>query len=600
MKTKSTPFLFFFLLLIVVPLGYSTQLADSSMLPKYLLVCISLIGSLALLLRKKPSIIRSVSIIDFFVLLYLTACSTSILFALNKSEAIYETLKVLLFVITFFTSKLLLQKADLQEKTSIILSLLVSISTFLAFAFCLQDITQALKINAPLSSTVYLIKGLHGHKNLLSAWFLLLLSFSLLGIPNKNKTSRVLCFSAIFIQLSMILFLQTRAAYVALLVGGVFGLLFWFMRSKLSFSSLQIISFSVVGILVFSTSMILFTNKPEAYLLSFETNSTSVQERVILWGKTIQLIKSDGLMGLGGGNWKINFPDMTLDGLYRAKQNNVVFLRPHNDLLWVWVEHGLLGFISFISIFFSTLYYGIKSVIVNQENKQKIVIACAGIVAYLSFSFFDFPKERMEHLIGIALLLAFVSHFSKAQQLIFKVKLSTSFIIIISAILCGLSLTYGILRFNAEKTAFKVVNLKANGNYQQMIKEAESIHPNILQIDQNAFPITWHKGVAYYNLKNYDQASLNFTKATLINPFNFDVLNNAGTGFFLQKNYAKAEQYYLEALRINSNFDEAKLNLIAVYINTGNWDRAKRYLSGLNEKSSRSEELRKIIENNQY
>ena len=128
-----------------------------------------------------------------------------------------------------------------------------------------------------------------------------------------------------------------------------------------------------------------------------------------------------------------------------------------------------------------------------------------------------------------------------------------------------------------------------------MLIEAEKINVNLFPADNSAVPITWYKGIAHFNLNQLDRARLNFELAAQENPYNFNVLNNLGTSYFLQKRYAEAEKLYLEAVRIIPAYIDAKLNLVAVYINTQKFQLAKKWLETVTVKSQRTETLRNLI-----
>ncbi len=103
-----------------------------------------------------------------------------------------------------------------------------------------------------------------------------------------------------------------------------------------------------------------------------------------------------------------------------------------------------------------------------------------------------------------------------------------------------------------------------------MIKEANRAINFCYQIDPMSAPLEWYKGVALFSLGNYELALTSFEKANKIHPNNMHILNNLGTCHEVNKEHEKAEDFYLKALSISPEFDEARLNLAAVYFNNGN------------------------------
>jgi len=58
---------------------------------------------------------------------------------------------------------------------------------------------------------------------------------------------------------------------------------------------------------------------------------------------TIEMVKDNPVIGVGAGNWMINYP------VYYAQYQGLEFKnwrRPHNDYIWILAEKGFLGLIS--------------------------------------------------------------------------------------------------------------------------------------------------------------------------------------------------------------------------------------------------------------
>ena len=193
------------------------------------------------------------------------------------------------------------------------------------------------------------------------------------------------------------------------------------------------------------------------------------------------------------------------------------------------------------------------------------------------------------------LLLALLFHFSTENQKLLKFRFQKKILPIATFIVSILCFGFGWQKLSQEQQLFKLIEAKTARNNQKMLIEAEKINVNLFPADNSAVPITWYKGIAHFNLNQLDRARLNFELAAQENPYNFNVLNNLGTSYFLQKRYAEAEKLYLEAVRINPAYIDAKLNLVAVYINTQKFQLAKKWLDTVTVKSQRTETLRNLI-----
>ncbi len=540
--------------------------------------------------------------LDVAFVVYALLSLVSIFHAISTASAIYESTKVLLLLFSYWAWKFLINKLKSKEQFYSSLALAACIASFLAIAFSMESLFDALRSRDPFSSTVYFVEGLHGHKNLLSAWILLLIPLNALGFYYPIKWPRLLHVLTFLFQVSFITVLQGRASILGLVVGSMaFLFLNFFARSK-SETKNKILKYakvagSLVGIFAAVILVLAFFEKLPSNLFNPNQFSGSAKERLLIWQSTISLIKQHPFMGVGLGNWCIYLPSIGLEGLYRATEGIIVFVRPHNDYLWVWAELGTIGFASFIALFFGHLSLGVKKLIANPSNKSNI-LAISGLLAYLIVSFFDFPKERAEH--QIALLFLFLLLLVDTEKLYSK-KIVEVELKLLKAIGLSFSLIIGFIflsRFGSEKAMKQAIVFKDSG---QSLKSKEACTQALTYFytsENNGVPIVWYRGIANYHLGDKKASHEDFLLSKELNPYNFNVLNNLGTIYFEQKNYPLAIENYEAALKINPIFEDGLLNLTAVYVNTNQFEKALPYLNRCQIQSSRSNNLRQIINNN--
>jgi tetratricopeptide (TPR) repeat protein len=84
--------------------------------------------------------------------------------------------------------------------------------------------------------------------------------------------------------------------------------------------------------------------------------------------------------------------------------------------------------------------------------------------------------------------------------------------------------------------------------------------PTVTQTDTNK-GTDFNKGVEFYNNKEYDKAIIEFNKAIIQNSNNADAYNYRGMANFAKNNIRRAIADYEEALRINPNHNQAKVNI---------------------------------------
>lgn len=87
-------------------------------------------------------------------------------------------------------------------------------------------------------------------------------------------------------------------------------------------------------------------------------------------------------------------------------------------------------------------------------------------------------------------------------------------------------------------------------------------------------PIQWHKGVALFSSGDTYAEKTSFETAYALHPYNVHVINNLASCYEQLKDHNKAEAACQKALAISAEFEEARLNLSAVYYNMQACDKA--------------------------
>jgi O-antigen ligase len=595
---KNIPFSTWFYagLLLIVPLGFSSNIMDESMLPKYLLLGIILLITLVIGLLKKSTTLLRPTLPDLFFLLFLLSYFIALPQAINFSDALFESFKALLILLSYLLLRAFLQEEKEGSFTAI--SRFACYASFITLLFCLKELYAATQLKAALSASVYLVKGLSGHKNLLSNWFLLLFPLTLIGFLKPAKTPKWLLWGALIIQLGLIAILRCRASYLGVLAGSVcFAILYPFSKRKNKSPILShFFAWTWTGFVFLFIALIFFSTLPDKALQSLDLAQGSFYERTQLWLKTIAIIKKEGLLGIGPGNWKIWLPSEGLEGLYRAKTANTVFVRPHNDYLWIYVENGLIGILSYFAFIGSLIYFSLKALLKQKgANKSILLILLSGLIAYLSLATADFPKERIEHQLAFAFLAALLVHFSSPPAITASLELK-KLPLYGSAFLCLFALFIGFKRMQSEKKVKTVLSNKDQGNYPLMAQNAALAENYFYRSDNNGYPISWYEGIAQFHLQQHELAFANFQKAYQLHPFDFNVLNNLGTSYFVKGNYQEAIRYYLMAITINQQYTDAILNTCAAYINLKQPKEALKWLQKTPQNNARTEQLQRLIQ----
>ncbi|MDA0746228.1 MAG: tetratricopeptide repeat protein [bacterium] len=123
-------------------------------------------------------------------------------------------------------------------------------------------------------------------------------------------------------------------------------------------------------------------------------SSADARGRLTLWQHTLEMIRDHPFLGVGLGSWQVAYPLYDRGDWITA---NAAPQRPHNDLLWILSEIGLLGFACYawlLFVFFRTTWRALRTAQWTPDTVRAFGIAL-GILALIGHSCFSFPKERI-------------------------------------------------------------------------------------------------------------------------------------------------------------------------------------------------------------
>ena len=322
------------------------------------------------------------------------------------------------------------------------------------------------------------------------------------------------------------------------------------------------------------------------------------EERLQLWKKSYHLIDNSPVVGTGPGNWQVFFPDATLTGIWRAEDLNFTFQRPHNDLLWILSETGYIGLNLWLLFLLGLILFALfrTQQAADQQQKNQVLILTSALVGFTVMSFFDFPKERIEHLTWFGILAALTcgSYYSKTEKSAGLVFPRASVIVLsVSAIF---ALAIGVLRYTGEYYTRKLYDYKSGGVYMQVIKSGNQGKSLAYSLDPTSVPLSWYTGNAFASLGQYDKAFADLLIAYKEHPYNRNVLNDLGSALVFKGDTSAAIEYYSEAARISPRYDEPRLNLAAIQIARKKYQEANRWLSSVMHDSERRTKYQRYLD----
>lgn len=571
----------YYIFMFVLPLLFYTGITDKTLLPRQLLLSVFVLLLAGFVWKGIPRHGFSVKVdaAGLTMATYLLVSAViSFLNATVLSEALYAVSK-LWIVVSFSLLTVQLLRNNVIAVRHIINAGIVFGCTALATA--LVDMTEKTLRGENLLHWVYTISGGFGNKNLLSSALFLCLPFFMLGLHGKRRL-KIISSVALVLVLFFVVVLRTRIALIAtIFFFGIVALFYLkgYLKHRFWLFAGTFFTLATVGLLaLYGVFGNLDASADARKYFSRLLNTDTLNERLLFWRNSLDMFREYPL-GVGPGNWQIYFPKYGLGQFnsFRIANGTETLQRPHNDFLASLCETGILGFAVYLSIFGVLIYMSLKSIRAagNAYDRRLSIYLFAGIIGFILIAFFDFPMERIEHQVMFFLLSALVIHqYGVTFRNGFAVPVKRIVLLLFVALGACYSFFIAYKRFDGEKYAYKIY-LAREGNYdQEVLSYVAHAESPFYEIDTRTIPLEWYRGVAKFSIQQYAESEACFEKAYDLTPYNIHAINNLASCYEVNGKRNNAISTYLKALQISPRFEEARLNLAAVYFNNKEYDKA--------------------------
>jgi O-antigen ligase len=517
----------------------------------------------------------------------------SVTWAFSKSEALFYTQKVFLFAVAtgFFYQCLYIAEEKTRRTLYHATLLLTVVAIGVLFWETGTGIHQHGLDNDRLYDAIHLLSG----NKSLSSDFLFFLAILHL-IFHKEQPRKGLLATILAVLLLLIVLLQTRTVYAAVATGGTLWLVLW-AAERLAWRHLLVgfLVFTGVGLAIFRGIQQKGGSLAERLDPRTWLESVSASERRFVWYKTDLLNREHYWWGVGNGAWKFRWLEHNVQGSYRLEELQVSFTRTHNDYLEIRAELGMMGALLFCGWYFWAMVMALRVWKTTKGSQRRAAAALlAGFAGYGIIQYFDFPRERMEMQLWLALLCALllreVRHPSAAsdnvdsgwQRLLtallsersarplpdFVPKAGAMFL---SAGLL-LSVWTGLGRISGEVHTYRMYEASERGNHLRAAHEAALAENLWYRYDDVAIPLMWHQGNAWVALRQFDKALPCYEAAWQLHPWSHQVLHHYGNALTEIASdtdttaLRRAAALYASAVALNPRYDPCKFNLAYVYL----------------------------------
>ncbi len=586
----------FIALLTLSSVFHSSLVLDQTLAPRSLAFSLSLcVFTLFVFLKG----IQRAFVLDITQLLMFAFCIysfTSSFWSLAPSETYTDSSRLFIGFVIFYYSSYLFKhhRTEFIKALQVYSILMVTIELlFVGYQYTLVHWNH--------KDDIYALTGINSHKNLCSSFLFLNLAILVMGYNQFGKKWAVMNYIFIVLCLLILITLKTKAVGLGLLASLAVFVSFRIIK-QVTAPLTPVFGYSIGLILAFVFFMVL-TPSVTKHLIEYNqktktTNSIEYDnERLMLWDKTHQLINDRLLFGSGGGNWQLNYMKNGLSGLYRAEDLNYSFQRPHNDWLWIISEYGLIGssiyFIFLLVLFTRTMRF------IRQNSHDPIItplkLVMAFCIGFFVVQFFDFPKERLEHVALLSILFGFMhahgSETTTEKKQIPQIKLHP--LVIFAALI--LVVLFTTQRFRGEYYVKKMYGHHRNQEHALVLLYSTKAKNKYYVTDPLTIPLDWYTGNSLASMNRFKEANKAFLSAYKISPYNRNVLNDLASSYEKSGMPDSAIYFYKEAIKISPRFDEPYLNLVAIYIAQENYQMADSCLKLIKHDSERRTHYQRMV-----
>lgn len=470
------------------------------------------------------------------------------MWSIAPSEGVFESLRVFLFAGFFGVVGYFVQNEERPFLLAALFATLIILVIVNSANFLISHFSESL------------FQSSSAHPNLLSSLLFFLTAFLLLHNNTDLGVARPVKWGLFIASFILIGLLQTRSVWLA---SGILG--FVLMLNLITSKPLRAVFIGLAAIVVIAIGYGMITTNHDIL------NTDSMTERLFVWQNTLELIRENVLVGVGAGNWEFDWTKFGVGGYDSLGVYGIKMQRPHNDILWIISEYGLLG-IGFVIAFLALVFRA------GRNMKLPLFFLISFPVFFLSF-----PKERIEHLLVLAIVIGISLQSKYADSKAHSILRLTFLGIALFA------LVVGVFRWKGEMQAKSFLREANEGDRianVATIQEARSVFYKYLP---GAMPISSYIGQYFMQRGDRDQLFEWSEQAYQEAPYHYEVVTNYGVALNEKRRLRDAETITLEAYRLNQRYDGAKFNLCVIYYNMGKYELAEQWLSEIEFKTPKTD-----------
>ena len=509
-------------------------------------------------------------------LLYVFWNLLSLTWATNPFTGWIECLQlIVLFVlflifINFNLTEHLQMLAQAATTGGLVVSL-IGIAQYLGLGF-----ENMLSVGLPSSTFIF--------RNLAAAYLLAVIPLALFAFLNeRHKSHALLWVLSLCTMLLYLFYTRTRGAWVSLVSAFILACICLAVSPPLRQSCLQALhrhwSVPIIRWGIIICTVFLFAGATRNAQTSVNviqqfdekktTASTAITSlltpgsdrgRFTMWKHTWTIFKDHPIHGVGLDSWEYIYPRYDKGEKITDASEPV---RPHNDILWITSELGLIGLGFYLYLLFKATSLSLKTFARPNTNLSPF-IALIGLASLIGYSMFSFPKEQPVPSLFFWTFLAIIGTSHTTTQPIPKIVLLPS----IAISLCAFYLTTRNITFDTAYQQARI--LEQNSRFSKAYTEMGRA------LKAGSFDHRAHFLKAQYLQKmgRNSEATAAYLNALKFHPNYAHTHHNLGGVYAAQKAYTKAIDSYKTALTLRPKYYQAQLHLGNAYAATNQTDLA--------------------------
>lgn len=485
--------------------------------------------------------------------LYLAACCLSLAVATNVTAGFTDVFRTLGSFLVLCLGLLLLPLDPAWRRRLLETAVVATLAAVTVAAWEIAPLAAAGTLGRRDLEMAFL-DGMMSNVNLFAGHLLLLVPWCLAATAEFGGGWRIASVAAAGGGLAVLAVLQSRAAWLAgataAVVGGIAILGHWrvlgvppgLRRGLVAGLAAVPLSALVAGGLALTDTPLgraldrLVISRPH------QAGGPSDGGRTMVWGIAAEMIADHPVTGVGAGNFTLRMHDYfgsdrlggSIDFTNLSSDN---WIQPHNDFLWVFAEKGLPGIVTFAAVFVLALaaIRGVLARAATATDARLAVASLAALVAYLVFSLFDFPLDRVSHQLVLAVHLAAVVLLARDQRPAVAaappVRLPGWLVGPPVAAAVALGCAYAWAAVRQEHAVVAARRAQHLGDWEGMREAARRAATPWKTLDPLAVPIAFLEGQAERQLGDLAAATASFERALAANPARSYVLENLGSAY---------------------------------------------------------------------